>query len=185
MNDFCNLYPFNRERAAGTYYSSAYFLSKILVETLFQLPAPIVFSAITYFLVGLQLSAAKFFIFTAFMVLCSFAATSLALMVSTLAKTTDMAVTILPMALEVSRLFGGFFLSPKNLPVYFKWLDALSYVKYAYVGVSLNELSGLTLTCTDSQLVKGVCPITSGDFSIGNQFLFLILIFQSFRWTRS
>jgi ATP-binding cassette subfamily G (WHITE) protein 2 len=155
-----------RERAAGSYYSSAYFLSKILVETLFQLVSPIIFSCVTYFLVGLQLSVGKFFIFTGFMVLCSMAATSLALMVSTLARTTDMAVTVLPMALEVSRLYGGFFLSPRNLPDYFKWLDALSYVKYAYVGVSLNELSGLTLICTEKQLVKGVCPITSGEFTI-------------------
>ncbi len=39
------------------------------------------------------------------------------------------AVTVLPMALELARLFGGFFLSPANLPSYFSWLDALSFVK--------------------------------------------------------
>ncbi|CAF4271794.1 unnamed protein product, partial [Adineta steineri] len=36
-------------------------------------------------------------------------------------------VTVLPMALEVSRLFGGFFLAPSRLPKYFAWLDVLSY----------------------------------------------------------
>jgi ATP-binding cassette subfamily G (WHITE) protein 2 len=51
--------------------------------------------------------------------------------------------------LEVSRLFGGFFLSPANLPSYFVWLDALSYVKYAYVAVSLNEQTGLQIECPD------------------------------------
>lgn len=45
--------------------------------------------------------ASKFFIFLAFMILCSLAATSLALAVSAVARTTDMAVTVLPMALEV------------------------------------------------------------------------------------
>jgi ATP-binding cassette subfamily G (WHITE) protein 2 len=30
----------------------------------------------------------------------------------------------------VCRLFGGFFLSPANIPLYFKWLNALSYVQY-------------------------------------------------------
>lgn len=55
------------------------------------------------------------------MILCSTAATSLALAVSAIARTTDMSVTILPMALEICRLFGGFFLSPANLPQYFSW----------------------------------------------------------------
>ena len=91
------------------------------------------------------------------MLLCSIASTSLALMVSALCKTTDMSVTVLPMVLETTRLFGGFFLSPSRLPKYFAWLDALSYVKYTYIGASLNELQGLKLTCTNSDREKLSC----------------------------
>lgn len=68
-------------------------------------------------------------------------------MISALCKTTDLSVTVLPMVLEVSRLFGGFFLAPSRLPKYFAWLDALSYVKYSFLGASLTELQGLKLTC--------------------------------------
>ncbi len=97
------------------------------------------------------------------MILCSLTATSLALMISALCKTTDMSVTVLPMALEVSRLFGGFFLSPANLPKYFSWLDALSYAKYTYVGISLNELEGLVLSCANA----GTNPcIPNGEVTI-------------------
>ena len=92
-----------------------------------------------------------------FMLLCSLAATSLALLVSAICKTTDMSVTVLPLALEITRLFGGYFLSPSHLPKYFSWLDALSYVKYTYVGTALNELSGLTLTCTQTDRTNGTC----------------------------
>jgi ATP-binding cassette subfamily G (WHITE) protein 2 len=66
------------------------------------------------------------------------------------------------MVLEVSRLFGGFFLAPSRLPKYFAWLDALSYVKYTYVGASLNELEGLKLTCTNSDREKLSC-IENGE----------------------
>ncbi len=83
------------------------------------------------------------------MILCSLSATSLALAVSAVCRTVDMSVTVLPMLLELCRLFGGFFLSPANVPKYFEWLDLLSYVQYTYVGISLNELTGLQLTgCT-------------------------------------
>jgi ATP-binding cassette subfamily G (WHITE) protein 2 len=52
------------------------------------------------------------------------------------------------MALEVTRLFGGFFIAPSRLPRYFAWLDALSYIKYSFVGASLNELQNLKLDCS-------------------------------------
>ena len=99
------------------------------------------------------------------MLLCSIASTSLALMVSALCKTTDMSVTVLPMVLEVTRLFGGFFLAPSRLPKYFTWLDALSYVKYTYVGASLNELQGLHLTCTGEDRKRASC-IENGQITI-------------------
>jgi ABC-type transport system involved in multi-copper enzyme maturation permease subunit len=158
-----------RERAAGTYYASAYFLSKTTVDTLLGLPLTILFSAITYFLVGLQPVGSKFIIFTIFMILCNLAATSLALMIGALCKTTDMSITVLPMLLEVSRLFSGFFLAPRFLPAYFSWLDALSYIKYAYVGISLNEQHGLVLSCTDAQRnAAGRCPVPDGQTTIDN-----------------
>lgn len=41
-------------------------------------------------------------------------------------------------------------------------------LQYAYVGISLNELTGLELTCTPQQLAAagGTCPITSGQQTI-------------------
>ena len=105
-----------------------------------QLPMPIIFSCIVYWLIGYQANAGKFFSFMSFMILCSNAATSLAMMISAWCRTTELTVIVLPMALEVTRLFGGFFLSPKNLPDYFIWLDALSYVKYTYVGAHAQAL---------------------------------------------
>jgi len=154
-----------RERAAGTYYASAYFCAKVLVDWLFMLPTPLLFTGISYFIIGLQPEPGKFFITLVLMILCNLCATGLALMVSAICKTTDMSVTVLPLALEVSRLFGGFYLSPADLPDYFSWLDALSYVKYAYVGSSLNELQGLTLSCTDAQVSAGTC-IRTGEETI-------------------
>ncbi len=136
-----------RERAAGSYHVSAYFLAKVTAETIAQLPSPIIFSIIVYFLVGFQPVAAKFFIFMAFMVLTSVAATSLATAISAIGRTTDMAVTILPMALEICRLLGGFYLSPANLPAYFSWLDALSYVKYRWGACAGEECERVHLCC--------------------------------------
>jgi ATP-binding cassette subfamily G (WHITE) protein 2 len=151
-----------RERASGMYKASAYFMSKITVDALVQIPMIVTFSVTTYYLIGLQDVAAKFIVFLVFMHLCYFSATGLALMIGALCKTTDLATVALSLVLEICRLYGGFFLSPKNLPHYFSWLDALSYVKYSYVGISLNENAGLDLYCRPNELKNGVCPYTSG-----------------------
>jgi len=166
-----------RERAAGTYYVSAYFCAKLFVESLLQIPFPVIFSLIVYWLVGFQNEAGKFFIFMSFMLLCHFSALSLSNVVAAIGRTTEAAVTVLPMALEITRLFGGFYLSPAELPGYFVWLDAVSYLKYTYVAISLNELTGLEYNCTASEYknitsfdnttnttsVTPTCPVTSGN----------------------
>lgn len=72
-------------------------------------------------------------------------------------------MVILPMSFELGRLFGGFFLPPSQLPHYFVWLDALSYVKYTYTGIALNELHGLTYTCQPSEMRNGACPTATGQ----------------------
>ena len=73
--------------------------------------------------------------------------------------------------------------SPKNLPAYFSWLDAVSYVKYAYIGAALNENAGLELRCTQKELKfnsKGqpTCPVTHGSqvmADLGMQLYYTIL----------
>ncbi|GAX85217.1 hypothetical protein CEUSTIGMA_g12637.t1 [Chlamydomonas eustigma] len=158
-----------RERAAGTYYVSAYFLAKTTAETLTQLITPIVFSCTVYFLISLQATASKFFIFTAFMILCSLYATSLALAISALCRTVDMSVTVLCAALStcLSRScpssWRSAYLAPSNVPNYFTWLDMLSFVQFTYVGVSHNELEGYQVPCTS--------PTGNGCVTVGNSTL--------------
>lgn len=149
-----------RERAAGYYCVSAYFLSKAITDTLTQLVSPVLFSLTMYWLVGFQSDAGKFFIFTTFMTLSSLVALSMANMVSALTPSVTVALTFLPSVLEVCRLMGGFFMPPSNLPAYFSWLDALSYVKYSYVGIALNEFKGLTFTCDG---FNTTCPVQDGE----------------------
>lgn len=41
----------------------------------------------------------------------------------------------------------------------------ISYLKYSYEAVCVNEYTGLTFRCTDEQLAAngGYCPITTGE----------------------
>ncbi len=153
-----------RERAAGAYHVSAYFLAKSLVDILSVSWGPSVFCAIVYPTIGYQNTASHFFIYWIFMVLDSLAALSLATCVSCCCVSVEMSTVVLSVLLEISRLYGGFFTSPLQLKEFPEWrfADALSYLKYTFVGVALNELTGLELTCTDAEVNANTC-ITSGE----------------------
>jgi ATP-binding cassette subfamily G (WHITE) protein 2 len=74
-----------RERHAGMYYSSAYFMAKFITEVAMQFLYPILFSCIVYFLIGFRLSASAFFTFLGFLELCLFTANSIAMLISSVA----------------------------------------------------------------------------------------------------
>jgi ABC-type multidrug transport system ATPase subunit len=164
-----------RERSAGTYYVSSYFMAKTAKDFLTNLWQPMLFTCIVYFLIGYQVKADKFFIYMMFMVLDTFAATSLATAVTCTFVSIEMSTVVLASMLEISRLYGGFFTSPLQLASAPNWrfADALSYLKYAFVGVALNELHGLELTCLPSDttcILTGQQLIVNGgydQYSIG------------------
>ena len=158
-----------RERSAGTYYISSYFMAKTAKDFLTNLWQPILFTCIVYFLIGYQTKPDKFFIYMMFMVMDTFAATSLATAVTCCFVSIEMSTVVLASLLEISRLYGGFFTSPLQLisAHHWKFADALSYLKYAFVGVALNELHGLELTCTQSDVDAKSC-FTTGEELIAN-----------------
>ena len=137
----------SRERRAKMYSTSPAFLAWAVVDFLYTIPWSLLFSGITYVMLGLRSDAGAFFLFALFMFLDRVAGASIAMMICAVFEE-SVAVVVLPALLELSRLFSGYFLSPRLLPQHYVWLDPLSYVKYAYVGSALNELNGLMLYTT-------------------------------------
>lgn len=70
-----------RERASGMYRASAYFFAKLFGDAIGQLVGPWLFTCIVYFMVGLNPTPGKFFIFGSIMMLSNLCAVSLALAV--------------------------------------------------------------------------------------------------------
>jgi len=147
-----------RERAAGSYQVSAYFVAKTVADMSVQLVSPVIFTIIVYPVIGFAPTASQFFLFMMFMVLDSSAATSLTSMISCLCVGIELSTVVAAGAYEISRLYGGWFISPAQISLYPDWrfADALSYIKYAFVGVSLNENRNLLLTCLPSEMTNSV-----------------------------
>lgn len=81
------------------------------------------------------------------------------LSVSCICVSVERSTVVLSFLFEICRLYGGFFTSPKQLDDYPNWrfADGLSYIKYVFMGIALNELTGLEFSCTAAQISSKKC----------------------------
>lgn len=84
---------------------------------------------------------------------------------------------------NIPRLTNGWAINLDDIVIAFRWVSSVSYLKYGYEAMCVNEFKGLRFTCTADQLIYGICPITRGeqvlstlameDASLERSFLFL------------
>ncbi|KAL5007661.1 hypothetical protein ScPMuIL_016467 [Solemya velum] len=139
-----NVFPqelpvFLREHGSGIYRTDIYFISKTLCDIPTYVLLPVIFTSITYWMIGLYSNGVNFMITAGILVLVANTAVSLGYMVSTLASTVGMAMALVPPILLPLMLFGGFFLNNASVPDYFIWLEYLSWYKYANELLIVNQ----------------------------------------------
>lgn len=156
-----------REMANNMYSLSPYYISKFVAELPFQACFPIIFSAIAYFLIGLQLEWTKYLENLATMISLTLVGISLGIFVASISSNSAAASHIAPMVIFPFVLFSGIFIQSENIPIYFRWVETISPFQYGYNALNIIEFKGLDLYCTSSELIDVnsvlICPYESGD----------------------
>jgi ATP-binding cassette, subfamily G (WHITE), member 2 len=141
---------FNREQQSGLYMTSAYFLSKTVVELPVLLVFPTIFSSIAYWMCGFYDGAEEFFIFLAAMLIFTCVASSMFTAIGSLSPTMVVAQVLSPLVTVLLLLVAGFWQSTANIPVYFQWLSYISLFRWGFQILAYNELS--------DAVYQGNCP---------------------------
>ncbi|KAF9116760.1 hypothetical protein BGX27_011074 [Mortierella sp. AM989] len=129
---------FLRERAAGMYRTSSYFMAKTIVETLSYTILSVVFVVITYYLIGLHGSLIYYFVSVAVFVNV---ALSLIAAIGAGAENAEMGMNILSLINTMAMLFSGFIVSRTDIPRGWIWAFWASYYQWAFQGLLQNEFS--------------------------------------------
>ena len=61
-----------------------------------------------------------------------------------------MAPQLAPAFVILFLMFSGFFLNENNVPVFLIWLRELSFIRYAFQALCVNEFAGAEFTCDPS-----------------------------------
>ncbi|XP_063597672.1 protein white-like [Penaeus indicus] len=150
INTFCSQkHLFLREHYNGMYRTDVYFLAKNLVELPFFVTYSFLYASIMYFMIGLNPALERFLVCALVSVLVALTAVSFGYLLSCMASSVNMALTLLaPMTIPMM-LFGGFFLNEKSTPTYMIWVKYLSWFNYGNEALMINQWEGVkNLTCT-------------------------------------
>lgn len=158
---------FLREHFNGMYRTDIYFICKSIADLPLFIIFPFIFVLIPYFAIGLNPAADRFFIACGITILVANVASSFGFMISCLAGTTDVALALAPPLIIPLLLFGGFFLSNEDVPVYFDWMRYISWFMYGNEALSINQWVGLSFN--DTSCPNNVCTgeqiLASFDFN--------------------
>lgn len=131
-----------RERASGTYRVTSYLVARMAADIPRDCMFALLFSCITYWMVGLGASAGQFFFFVLVVILCVFIAEGLTYCISTITPDPQTSAAIVPVFMILSMLFGGFFIGTNNIPAAVAWIRWISFVNYGFTALMRNQFDG-------------------------------------------
>lgn len=174
---------FIREHSTGCYTTGIYYLAKMVADFPFLTFVPIVQGTITYWMVGYQAVASKYFIFIAACIMVAIVAHSLGLCLSAASPTLQIAMALGPALFIPLMLLGGFFINSGSIPDWLIWAKYFSPFKYGFQILAQNEFTGLTFTCsasstsctTTGEQELSTLDLNNNQGSIWASFLFLFM----------
>ena len=99
---------------------------------------------------GLREGLSHYLIFLAVMTLENFAGIGLGMCLSASFTSVEMAPQLAPAFVILFLMFSGFFLNESNVPVWLIWLREISFIRYAFQALCVNEFKGAEFSCDGS-----------------------------------
>ncbi|KAL8918882.1 MAG: hypothetical protein Q9172_005240 [Xanthocarpia lactea] len=136
---------FDREYAEGVISVPSFLISRRLARVIVEdLPVPLIYSVIFYFMVGFDAHAGQFFVFFAVNLLMHYIAVTLSMVCVSVVRNFAGASLIANMAYTLQSLGCGYFVQSNQIPVWMRWLKWTAYVFYGFGALTANEFVGHT-----------------------------------------
>lgn len=173
MNVVCN------ETRNKWYDIRTYFIGRTLADAPFQCLWPIVYCAISYYMLGQLNEFKRFCLFSLIMIFVSFCAQSQGLIMGALfMKNLAAAVFIAVTSTVPIILFGGYFIRILLMPKFLRWLSYLSYFRYTFEAMIIVVYGFNRCGCSEKECQSSV--MTDFDLTDNDIYISLAAIFAYF-----
>lgn len=139
---------FDRENNENVVDVVPFLLSRRIARFFMEdLPVPLVYSIIFYWMAGFRDDASTFLTFFAVVLLCQYIAVTYATTCVAASRNFAGASLIANMGYTIQSMACGFFIQSNTIPVYVRWLKWTAYVFYAFGALISNEFTGQFYDC--------------------------------------
>ena len=146
------------DRFSTTYRMSSYYLAKAISVFPFRLFLALILVMGSYYIVGLNPLASRYFTAMLITMLVIFTAQALGLFLGAIAPNVEIAQIVGPLIVTIFFVYGGNFANLSIVPAVLAWIQWLSLLRYAYMSFFQNEFDGLTFLCFNNEPpINGQC----------------------------
>jgi ABC-type multidrug transport system ATPase subunit/ABC-type multidrug transport system permease subunit len=150
---------FSHERKAKLYRVFPYFLANLSAEAVVQCYSSLIFGATFYMIVRLSNNLSRFGFYLIAVVLVGDCASAFAQLCSSASRNIVNSLALCAMGLGSFLLFSGFLVLPSSIPFLWKPLYHLSFWKYGFQALTINEFSDNHFPCESlNYSMASQCP---------------------------
>jgi len=152
-----------RERAKKLYGVLPFFIAKAASDMTNNVLLPVCYGIISYWTAGLRPTAVNFLKFVLGYYLTLSCAQSMGLFLSILIPNMSIAMILAPPITLFFFIMGGFYIPLVNMHVGIKWVSYISFARYGYSALLVNEFEGRYIPCADDDVAVSIganeCPM--------------------------
>ena len=153
---------FLMEQSSEMYHPSLYVIAKFTAESFSQIFFTAFFTTVVYWMVDLHNSASTFFIYFFIMQLVGLCGYSFGVMTSAIFPSADAALIFAPVIIMPLMIVGGLFANTERLDPYWVWLNYISFPRYGYMALMVNEYNSLDTLCPADPINGNGCTYRTG-----------------------
>jgi len=144
----------HRDRAHKMYGVLPYFLAKTASDMTNNIALPFLYGAIVYFTCGLRTEIVPFLKYLLAYYLTLSSAQSMGFFMGVLIPHMGMALLLAPAVTLFQFILGGFYIPLANLHVGIQWASYISFARYGYSALMVNEFDGREIPCANDDEVS-------------------------------
>jgi ABC-type multidrug transport system permease subunit len=163
-----------REKAAGMYSSIPYALSQVLIEVPYAVVQGILYSLITYSMMGFEWTAAKFFWYLYILIISLLQFTYYGMVMVAVTPNVILASILSSFVSTLLNLFSGFFIPRPAIPpwwIWYYWLDPLAWTVYGLIASQFGDITERLIVVGDESRVINVKDYLQEQFGFEHSFM--------------
>lgn len=136
-----------KQKTYSFYHPAAEALQKVFSDFPVKLMTILCFSIIIYFLSQLNQTAGQFFFFLIVLILITITLSGFFQMIAALTQDAQTANSIAGLAVVIFVVYTGYMIPLQSMHAWFKWLNYINPLRYAFETLMANEFHGRVMPC--------------------------------------